>query len=176
MQGYYGKPEATAEAIVDGWFHTGDIGRLDGDGYLTITDRKKEIIVTAGGKNIAPTPIEAELKRSPLVAEAVLIGNRRPCVTALLVPDFEALSHELGTPASADARGEVVARSDVKGRFEAVVEAVNAGLPRHEQIKEFAALPAEFGIATGELTPTLKVKRRVVEERWSDTIDALYAS
>ena len=176
MQGYYGKPEATAEAIVDGWFHTGDIGRLGDDGYLTITDRKKEIIVTAGGKNIAPTPIEAELKRSPLLAEAVLIGNRRPCVTALLVPDFEALSHELGTPAEADAREDVVARSDVKRRFEAVVEAVNRDLPRHEQIKEFAALPAEFGIATGELTPTLKVKRRVVEERWGGTIDALYAS
>ena len=176
MQGYYGKPEATAEVIVDGWFHTGDIGKLDDDGYLTITDRKKEILVTAGGKNVAPTPIEAALKRSPSVAEAVLIGNRRPCVTALLVPDFEALSHELGTPAGAEARAEVVARPDVKRHFEAVVEAVNADLPRHEQIKEFAALPAEFGIATGELTPTLKVKRRVVEERWQDAIDALYQS
>ena len=97
-------------------------------------------------------------------------------MTALLVPDFEALSHELGTPAGAEARAEVVARPDVKRHFEAVVEAVNADLPRHEQIKEFAALPAEFGIATGELTPTLKVKRRVVEERWQDAIDALYQS
>ena len=175
MQGYYHKPEATAEVIVDGWFHTGDIGRLDDDGYLTITDRKKEIIVTAGGKNVAPTPIEAELKRSPIVAEAVLIGNRRPCITALLVPDFAALAHELGTPAGAEAREEVAERSDVKERLEAVVAAVNADLPRHEQIKEFAALPAEFGIATGELTPTLKVKRRVVEERWSAAIEALYA-
>ncbi len=175
MQGYYHKPEATAEVIVDGWFHTGDIGRLDDDGYLTITDRKKEIIVTAGGKNVAPTPIEAELKRSPLVAEAVLIGNRRPCITALLVPDFDALAHELGTPAGAEAREEVAGRSDVKERLEAVVAAVNADLPRHEQIKEFAALPAAFGIATGELTPTLKVKRRVVEERWGAAIEALYA-
>ncbi len=175
MQGYYGKPEATAEVIVDGWFHTGDIGRLDDDGYLTITDRKKEIIVTAGGKNVAPTPIEAALKRAPIVAEAVLIGNRRPCITALLIPDFDALAHELGTPAGTDARDEVVARPEVKRRFEAVVDAVNANLPRHEQIRELAALPVEFGIATGELTPTLKVKRRVVEERWSDTIDALYA-
>lgn len=175
MQGYYHKPEATAEVIVDGWFHTGDIGRLDDDGYLTITDRKKEIIVTAGGKNVAPTPIEAELKRSPIVAEAVLIGNRRPCITALLVPDFAALAHELGTPEGAEAREEVAGRSDVKERLEAVVAAVNADLPRHEQIKEFAALPAEFGIATGELTPTLKVKRRVVEERWGAAIEALYA-
>ena len=176
MQGYYDKPEETAGTIVDGWFHTGDIGRLDDDGYLMITDRKKEIIVTAGGKNVAPTPIEAGLKRSPIVAEAVLIGNRRPCITALLIPDFDALAHELGTPAGADARGEVAARPDVKERLEAVVAAVNADLPRHEQIKEFAALPAEFGIATGELTPTLKVRRRVVEERWGDTIEALYAS
>ena len=175
MQGYYHKPEATAEVIVDGWFHTGDIGRLDEDGYLTITDRKKEIIVTAGGKNVAPTPIEAELKRSPIVAEAVLIGNRRPCITALLVPDFDALAHELGTPAGAEAREDVAGRSDVKRRLEAVVAAVNADLPRHEQIKEFAALPAEFSIATGELTPTLKVKRRVVEERWGAAIEALYA-
>jgi long-chain acyl-CoA synthetase len=159
----------------DGWFCTGDIGSLDDDGYLTITDRKKEIIVTAGGKNVAPTPIEAELKRSPLVAEAVLIGNRRPCITALLVPDFDALAHELGTPAGAEAREDVAGRSDVKERLEAVVAAVNADLPRHEQIKEFAALPAEFGIATGELTPTLKVKRRVVEERWGAAIEALYA-
>ena len=185
MQGYYNKPDATAAVIVDGWFHTGDIGQLDDGGYLTITDRKKEIIVTAGGKNVAPTPIEAELKRSPIVAEAVLIGNRRPCITALLVPDFDALAHELDTPAGAEAldtpagaeaREEVVARPEVKRRFEAVVETVNAGLPRHEQIKEFAALPAEFSIATGELTPTLKVKRRVVEERWRGTIDALYGA
>ena len=176
MQGYYNKPAATAEVMVDGWFHTGDIGQLDDGGYLTITDRKKEIIVTAGGKNVAPTPIEAELKRSPIVAEAVLIGNRRPCITALLVPDFDALAHELDTPAGAEAREAVVARPEVKRRFEAVVETVNAGLPRHEQIKEFAALPAEFSIATGELTPTLKVKRRVVEERWRGTIDGLYGS
>ena len=176
MQGYHDKPEATAEVLVDGWFHTGDIGRLDDDGYLTITDRKKEIIVTAGGKNVAPTPIEAELKRSPIVAEAVLIGNRRPCITALLVPDFDALAHELGTPSGVDAREEAAARPEVKERLGEVVAAVNADLPRHEQIKEFAALPVEFGIATGELTPTLKVKRRVVEERWSDTIEALYAS
>ena len=176
MQGYYNKPDATAAVIVDGWFHTGDIGQLDDGGYLTITDRKKEIIVTAGGKNVAPTPIEAELKRSPIVAEAVLIGNRRPCITALLVPDFDALAHELDTPAGAEAREAVVARPEVKRRFEAVVETVNAGLPRHEQIKEFAALPAEFSIATGELTPTLKVKRRVVEERWRGTIDALYGA
>ena len=174
MQGYYGKPEATAEVLRDGWFCTGDIGSLDEDGYLTILDRKKELIVTAGGKNIAPNPIEAELKRSPLVAEAVLIGDRRPYVSALLVPDFAALAARTGTEGAS--REELVERPDVVALFDAVVEKVNAGLARHEQIKRLALLPTEFGIATGELTPTMKVKRRVVAERWSDAIERLYAS
>ena len=174
MQGYYGKPEATADVMRDGWFCTGDIGSLDEDGYLTILDRKKELIVTAGGKNIAPNPIEAELKRSPLVAEAVLIGDRRPYVSALLVPDFAALAAH--TRLEGVSREEIVERADVVALFDQVVERVNSGLARHEQIKRSALLPAEFGIATGELTPTLKVKRRVVAERWSDAIERLYAS
>ena len=174
MQGYYGKPEATAEVMRDGWFCTGDIGSLDDDGYLTILDRKKELIVTAGGKNIAPNPIEAELKRSPLVAEAVLIGDRRPYVSALLVPDFAALAARAAVEGAS--REDVVGRPDVVALFDEVVEGVNAGLARHEQIKRSVLLPAEFGIATGELTPTLKVKRRVVAQRWSDAIERLYAS
>ena len=174
MQGYYGKPEATADVMRDGWFCTGDIGSLDDDGYLTILDRKKELIVTAGGKNIAPNPIEAELKRSPLVAEAVLIGDRRPYVSALLVPDFAALAAHTG--AEGAPREEIVERADVVALFDEVVDRVNSGLARHEQIKRSALLPAEFAIATGELTPTLKVKRRVVAERWSDAIERLYAS
>ena len=173
MQGYYGKPEATAEVMRDGWFCTGDIGSLDDDGYLTILDRKKELIVTAGGKNIAPNPIEAELKRSPLVAEAVLIGDRRPYVAALLVPDFAALATRADIEGVS--REEMVERSDVVALFDEAVEKVNAGLARHEQIKRSVLLPAEFGIATGELTPTLKVKRRVVAERWNDAIERLYA-
>ena len=176
MQGYYGKPEATAEVIRDGWFCTGDIGSLDDDGYLTILDRKKELIVTAGGKNIAPNPIEAELKRSALVAEAVLIGDRRPYVSALLVPDFAALAAHTGAGAAVASREEIVERPDVVALFDEVVGRVNTGLARHEQIKRSALLPAEFGIATGELTPTLKVKRRVVAQRWSDVIERLYAS
>ena len=174
MQGYYGKPEATAEVMRDGWFCTGDIGSLDDDGYLTILDRKKELIVTAGGKNIAPNPIEAELKRSPLVAEAVLIGDRRPYVAALLVPDFAALATRVQVESAS--REETVERADVVALFDEIVEKVNAGLARHEQIKRSALLPAEFGIATGELTPTLKVKRRVVAQRWNDAIERLYAS
>ena len=174
MQGYYGKPDATAEVMRDGWFCTGDIGSLDDDGYLTILDRKKELIVTAGGKNIAPNPIEAELKRSPLVAEAVLIGDRRPYVSALLVPDFTALATRAAVEGAS--REDVVGRPDVVALFDEVVQGVNAGLARHEQIKRSALLPAEFGIATGELTPTLKVKRRVVAQRWGDAIERLYAS
>ena len=173
MQGYFGKPEATAEVMRDGWFCTGDIGSLDDDGYLTILDRKKELIVTAGGKNIAPNPIEAELKRSPLVGEAVLIGDRRPYVAALLVPDFAALATRVD--AESASRDDLVERPDVVTLFDEVVEKVNAGLARHEQIKRSALLPTEFGIATGELTPTMKVKRRVVAERWSDAIERLYA-
>ena len=173
MQGYYGKPGATAEVMRDGWFCTGDIGSLDDDGYLTILDRKKELIVTAGGKNVAPNPIEAELKRSPLVGEAVLIGDRRPYVAALLVPDFAALAAKVD--AGSASRDEIVERPDVVALFDEVVEKVNAGLARHEQIKRSALLPTEFGITTGELTPTMKVKRRVVAERWSGAIERMYA-
>ena len=174
MRGYYGKPEATAEAIRDGWFHTGDIGRFDDGGYLVITDRKKELLVTAGGKNIAPQPVEQRLKRHALVAEAVLIGDRRPYVTVLLMPDFAALAAALGEP-PADDREALLGRSDVQGLYDPVVAAVNAGQPAYEQIKRYRLLPAELSIEGGELTPTLKVKRRVIAEKWGDLIDELYA-
>jgi long-chain acyl-CoA synthetase len=174
MRGYYGKPEATAEAIRDGWFHTGDIGRFDDAGYLVITDRKKELLVTAGGKNIAPQPVEQRLKQHALVAEAVLIGDRRPYVTALLMPDFDALAAALGEPAASD-REALVRRSDVLRLYEPVVEAVNAGRPGYEQMKRFRLVPAELSIEGGELTPTLKVKRRVIAEKWGGLIEELYA-
>ena len=173
MRGYYGKPEATAEAIRDGWFHTGDIGSFDDGGYLVITDRKKELLVTAGGKNIAPQPVEQRLKQHVLVAEAVLIGDRRPYVTALLMPDFAALAAALGEP-PADDREALLGRSDVQGLYDPVVAAVNAGQPAYEQIKRYRLLPAELSIDGGELTPTLKVKRRVIAEKWGDLIDELY--
>ena len=173
MQGYYGQPTATDEAIKDGWFHTGDIGRLD-DGYLTITDRKKDLLVTAGGKNVAPQPIEAELKRHSLVAEAMLVGDRRQFISAVIVPDFAALAAKLRTSGETDRR-TVIQRADVLMFFDGIVEEVNASRPRHEQIRKFALLPTEFSVTTGELTPTLKVKRRVVGEKWNEVIDALYA-
>ena len=174
MQGYYRKQAATDEVIRDGWFRTGDLGSLDGDGYLTITGRKKELIVTAGGKNIPPAPIEAALKRSPLVAEAVLIGDRRPYCTALLMPDFPTLTARLA--AKDTARESLVEQPEVLRLFDDVVADVNTELAPHEQVKRFVLLPAEFTIATGELTPTLKVKRNVVADRWADAIERLYGA
>ena len=177
MNGYYRKASETDEVIQDGWFHTGDIGFLDEEGYLTITDRKKELIITAGGKNIAPNPIEASLKRSPLISEAMLVGDRRPYVVALLLPDRDAL--ELRVPdisAEENSLGDVVNLPHVVQLFDDVIKSVNEHLPRHEQIKRWAILPTEFSIDTGELTPTLKLKRRVVVERWASVIEQLYTS
>lgn len=175
MMGYYEDPQATAECIREGWFHTGDIGRLDDDGYLSITDRKKEILVTAGGKNVAPQPIEALLKRDPLVAEAMLVGDRRPYVSALLAPDAATLEQRLAASgAAAGSLDDLVSRDDVRALFQAVVDQANAELAGFEQVKRFALLPAQFSVDTGELTPTLKLKRRVVAERWRGAIDGLY--
>ncbi len=175
MRGYYNKPEATADVLKDGWFNTGDIGTLDADGYLTITDRKKDLLVTSGGKKIAPQPIEAVLKRSPLVAEAVVLGDRRNYATALIVPAFAALERrlqEFGRPPAS--RGELVARADVIALYQELVDALNRDLSQFERIKNIALLPTEFTIESGELTPTLKVKRKVVEERYREQIEALY--
>jgi long-chain acyl-CoA synthetase len=176
MQGYLNKPEATAEALKDGWFHTGDIGTLDTDGYLTITDRKKDLLVTSGGKKIAPQPLEAVLKRNPLVAEAVLLGDRRKHAVSLIVPDFKALERrlkELDRPIAP--RTDLVTRADVVALYQEVVDALNRDLAQYERIKKIALLPTEFSIESGELTPTLKVKRKIVEQRWRDLIETLYA-
>jgi long-chain acyl-CoA synthetase len=175
MLGYYNKPEATAEVLRDGWFHTGDIGAIDGEGYLRITDRKKDLLVTSGGKKIAPQPIEAVLTRSPLVAEAVVLGDRRRFVSALIVPDFNALERrlkDLGRPPSD--RDVLVVRDDVVALYTEIVEALNRDLSQFERIKKFRVLPREFSIASGELTPTMKVKRKIVEEKWREAIDEMY--
>jgi long-chain acyl-CoA synthetase len=175
MKGYHNKPEATADAVKDGWFHTGDIGHLDQDGYLTITDRKKDLLVTSGGKKIAPQPIEATLKRNPLVGEAILLGDRRKYAAALIVPDFAALERrlkELGRPPGD--RDALVTRPDVIALYQEIVDALNRELSQFERVKRIVLIPAQFSIETGELTPTLKVKRKVVEERWRDAIEGLY--
>jgi long-chain acyl-CoA synthetase len=176
MRGYYRDPDATRAALEsNGWLHTGDIGTLDADGYLTIVDRKEDLILTSVGKHVAPQPIENALRRHPVVAEAVLVGNRRKFIATLIVPDFRALERRLAAVQGPDdTRAQFVARSDVVALFQQVVDAVNAERAPFEQIKRFALIPSEFTIATGEMTPTMKVKRRVVEQRWRALIDTLY--
>jgi long-chain acyl-CoA synthetase len=176
MKGYYNKPEATAEVIdADRWFHTGDVGLVDPEGFLVITDRKKDIIVTSGGKNIAPQPIESLVKSNPLVAEIVMIGNKRNFPSALVVPNFDNLekwarAHGL----TASAREELVRDPRVVELYDRTVADLTAHLAQFERIKRIALLPREFSLEAGELTPTLKVKRRVVEQKYKDVIDRLY--
>ncbi|MGH7730514.1 MAG: AMP-dependent synthetase/ligase [Candidatus Eiseniibacteriota bacterium] len=177
MKGYYRNEAATREALRDGWFHTGDIGHLDADGYLVITDRLKDLLVLAGGKKVAPQPQEKRLKASPWVSEAVLLGDRRPYVTCLIVPDFAALEAE------AKARGwtaatprELLDRPDVLALYQAELDRMNADLAPFEQVKRFALLDRELSQEAGELTPTLKVKRKVVMERLAPAIEELYAA
>jgi long-chain acyl-CoA synthetase len=177
MKGYFRKPEATAEAIEkDGWFHTGDIGFVDADGCLVITDRKKDIIVTSGGKNIAPQPIENRLKTSKFFTEVVMIGNQRNFAAALVVPGFEALeawAKERGLATAS--REDLVRLPEVVRHYQGLVEQMTADLAQFEKIKKIALVAKEFTQESGELTPTLKVKRRVVEERYKAMIDAMYA-
>jgi long-chain acyl-CoA synthetase len=182
MSGYFNKPEATAEVLRDGWFHTGDVGSIDAEGYLTITDRKKDVLVTSGGKKIAPQPLEAILKRSPIISEAIIIGDRRKYAAALIVPDFPALERrlrDLGYPpadaATDEGRAALLARDDVRALYDEIIHALNHDLAQFERIKRTALIPAEFTIESGELTPTLKVKRKVVEQRWREAIEKLYA-
>jgi long-chain acyl-CoA synthetase len=176
MQGYYHRPDETAEAIDrDGWFHTGDIGEIDADGYLRITDRKKDLIVTAGGKNIAPQPIEALLKTHPLFSNAVMLGDKRPYPVMLLVPDFPALASWAKTHGIAsDDPSDLVTRPEVKEQLEREARKSLRNLAQFETPKKFLILPTDFTITSGELTPKLSVKRKVVAERWKDEIAALY--
>jgi len=177
MAGYYNRPAETSAALVDGWFHTGDIGELDADGYLSITDRKKEIIVTSGGKKIAPQHIEDALRSHDFVAEAVLVGERRHFPSALVVPDVDALSRRLGEtrPSNVAAVELMLRRPDVVALVQRAIDDLNERLAQFERIKRFQLLSTTFSVETGELTPTLKVKRRVIEERYRAVIDELYA-
>lgn len=176
MKGYYEMPEATAAAIDgEGWFGTGDVGEIDADGYLRITDRKKDLILTAGGKNIAPQPIEAKLKESPLVEEAVIVGDRRPYTVLLVVPSFEALADwAVGAGVTDRSPEALVADARVQSRMEEEIFGLLEPFARYEQPKKVALLVKEFTVEGGELTPTLKVKRRVVEKSRASVIEMLY--
>ena len=167
MAGYKNREAATAEAIVDGWLYTGDMGFVDQDGFLTITDRKKDLIKTSGGKYVAPLPIESELESDRYVKSAIVVGDRRPYVVALIVPDWTAIAADTGrTP------GDGASQS----RFAALVDRINQGQASFETIKYFALLERDFSEEEGELTPTLKKKRKVIAEHFAPEIERLYAS
>jgi long-chain acyl-CoA synthetase len=176
MSGYWKKPEATAEAVdADGWLHTGDVGYLDGDGFLFITDRKKDIIVTSGGKNIAPQPIEGRLGATPFIAQAVVIGDKYPYLTALVVPNFENLeAHFTEKGVKGLDRSAMAEHPETGALIGEAVKKVNAELGMHERIRRFQVLKREFSLEEGELTPTMKVRRRVVNERYRDLIEGMY--
>jgi long-chain acyl-CoA synthetase len=177
MLGYYNKPEATREAIdPDGWFHTGDIGELDADGYLRITDRKKDLIVTAGGKNIAPQPIENLVKSNKFVANAVMLGDKRKFPIMLVVPNFDTLERwARERRLSASSRAALIALPDVLAKVDREVMGELRELAKFEMPKRVLLLEHDFTIESGELTPTLKVKRRVVEKRYKELVDRAYA-
>ena len=178
MKGYFKRPDATAEAIdKEGFFHTGDIGVLDKDGFLIITDRKKDILVTSGGKNIAPQPIENKIKANPFFAEVVMVGNKRNFPAALVVPNFELLDKWAKQKGLAYAsREQLLAKPEVVAHYQGLVGELTGDLAQFEKIKKLALLPQEFSLEAGELTPTLKVKRRVVEQKYKALIDDLYGS
>jgi len=173
MKGYLDRPDATAEAIdPDGWFHTGDIGEIDAGGYLRITGRKKDLIVTAYGKNIAPQPIEAAIKRDPIIAEAVVLGDGRKFPIVLVVPDIAGLRSRLGDAVADPAA--LVASPAARDLLERAVRAGSEGFAHYERPREVLPVTGPFTVEGGELTPTLKVKRRVVSERYREEIESLY--
>jgi len=176
MKGYYNQPEETAKAITpDGWFATGDIGVLDEDGYLKITDRKKDIIVLANGKNVAPQPIEAKLKASPYVAQVVLFGDREPQIVALVVPDFDHLKSWAREQAiETGDSDELVKRPEVKKLYREEFARLSKDLADFEQVRRFTILTRDFSADRGELTPTMKIKRKVVKENYAGDIQAMY--
>ena len=175
MKGYWQNESATREMIdADGWLHTGDIGQLDSDGYLKITDRKKDILVLANGKNVAPQPIEAHLKQSPLISEIVLMGDKQSIVTALVVPNKD----KLRTWAESEGRvyasdSELCLASETKKKLKAEIDSRSTGLADFERVKKFAVIDAVFSIESGELTPSLKVKRKVVFAKWAKEVAEL---
>lgn len=177
MLGYYHRPEATAAALdAEGWLHTGDAGRLDEDGYLSITDRLKDLLVLTSGKNVAPQPIENSLRRSPYLSQVVVLGDRRQYATALLVPDFERLRHWARTQTLHLPTGKAALAADrtVQRLLKDEVERLTGDLADFEKVRDFRVLAEEFTVEGGELTPTLKIKRRVVLEKHAALIAQMY--
>ncbi|HWB66532.1 MAG TPA: AMP-dependent synthetase/ligase [Mycobacteriales bacterium] len=176
--GYYNNAAATADAMTDGWFHTGDIGRLDADGYLTITGRKKELIVTAGGKNVAPAVLEDRLRAHALVSQCLVVGDNQPFIAALVTIDEEAFpdwkaAH--GKPESASV-ADLVDDADLRAEIQRAVDDANKAVSKAEAIKAFTILPDDWTVESGHLTPSLKVKRNVVLDDYAKAVDAIYAA
>ncbi|MDT8323158.1 MAG: AMP-binding protein, partial [Bacteroidota bacterium] len=176
MKGYYNNRKATEEAIdAAGWLHTGDIGMIDEMGYLYITDRKKHLFVSSGGKNIAPQPIESLFAGDKYIDQFVLIGDKRMFLTALIVPDFDALkeyadSHNI---AYKD-RTELLSHNEIYKLIEGTIQGTQKDLANFEKVRRFTLLDEPFTIENGEMTPSLKIRRKVVEERYQDLIEAMY--
>ncbi len=176
MLGYLNRAEDTAAALVDGWLHTGDQGRFDDDGFLFITGRIKDLIITSGGKNIAPQLIESAVGRDPMIDQVAVIGDRRKYITALVVPNFEVLEGWAAISGINECpREELVKRPEVVALMAATIEAQSSELANYERIKKFTLLPRELTIDSGELTPTLKVRRKVVDEHFGELIEAMYS-
>lgn len=174
MMGYYKQPDLTADVLKDGWFHTGDIGELDGD-YLRITDRKKEMFKTSGGKYIAPQVMENKFKESVLIEQVMVIGEGKNYPSALIVPNFEALREycgRKGIPYTTDQ--EMILRDDIIEKFQSEIDQLNKYFGKWEQIKRFKLLPSAWGIDSGELTPTMKLKRKVIHQKYAQEIEAIY--
>ncbi|QSE94467.1 long-chain fatty acid--CoA ligase [Rhodococcus pseudokoreensis] len=175
--GYWRNENATADAIENGWFHTGDLGSVDADGYITITGRKKEIIVTAGGKNVSPAQLEDHLRAHPLISQAILVGDQQPFIGALITIDADALpawNERNGKPAGTTV-ADLLADADLTAEIDEAVAEANKLVSHAEAIKKFRVLPVDFTEETGELTPTMKLKRSVVHDSFADDIAALYA-
>ncbi len=175
MNGYYKREAASREAFEGGWFHTGDIGHFDEEGFLVITDRKKDIIVTSGGKNVAPQPIEGILNLNPYISTALVIGDRRKFISALVVPDFEKLEeYAKQNNISFEDHCDLVKKEEIVRFIQEQVDRSAPNLASYEKVKKIALLDKEFEIEKGEITPTLKVKRNIVEEKYKGIIDAMY--
>jgi long-chain acyl-CoA synthetase len=175
FRAYWNRPEETRDAFVDGWFKTGDIGSLDEDGFLSVTDRKKDLLKTSGGKFIAPQPVENSLKLNPLIGTAVVLGDRRTFASVIISPSFPLLEEwARSNRVSFSSREQLVAHPLVKALYEGIVAELNRGLARYETLKKILLVPDEFTAADGTLTPTMKLRRKAIEERYREQIDDLY--
>ena len=175
FMGYLNQPEKTAETLKDGWVHTGDVGRVDADGYFYITDRMKDIIITAGGKNITPSEFENQLKFSPFITDAVVIGDKRPFLVALVMIDHENVeryAQDAAIPFSNFA--SLCRRPEIQELIQAEIDRINKGFARVEQVKKFRLIEQKLTAEVEELTPTMKLKRKLVNEKYKQLIEEMY--